>query len=87
MTTKAPFTAVGGGSDGTTAAAWVIKEAAAACKKLVLEAALGPGGMMGMGPSPFPPGTKPEDLDTADSKVFLKSDPSKSIPFSEARAT
>ena len=81
---KAPFTPVGGGSDGTTAGAWAIKEAAGACKKLVLEAALGPGGMrVTRGPNPFPPGTKPEDLDTADSKVFLKSDPSKSIPFSQ----
>ena len=79
---KAPFTPVGGGSDGTTAASWVIKEACKACKQLVLEAALGPGGMGGFGPRPFPPGTKPEDLDTADSKVFLKADPSKSIPFS-----
>src|SRR5208282_4728365 len=71
-------------SDGTTAAAWVIKEAAGACKKLVLEAALGPGGMrVTRGQNPFPPGTKPEDLDTADSKVFLKSDRSKSIPFSQ----
>ena len=75
---KAPFTPVGGGSDGTTASAWVIKEACKACKQLVLEAALET-----RGPRPFPPGTKPEDLDTADSKVFLKSDPSKNIPFSQ----
>ena len=34
---KAAFTPVGGGSDGTTAAAWVMKEAAGACKKQVLE--------------------------------------------------
>ena len=80
---KAPFTPVGGGSDGTTASAWVVKEAAVACKMKVLEAALrASGGIMGMSRSPFPPGTKPEDLDTADSRIFLKSDPSKSLPFS-----
>jgi CO/xanthine dehydrogenase Mo-binding subunit len=64
----------------------VIKEAAGACKKLVLEAALAPVGMMGFGPSAFPPGTKVEDLDTADSKVFLKADPSKSVPFSQIQS-
>jgi len=69
---------VGGGSDGTTASAWAIKEACKACKQLVLEAALET-----RGPNPFPPGTKPEDLDTADSKVFLKADPSKSMAFSQ----
>ena len=84
---KAPFTPVGGGSDGTTASAWVIKEKACkACKQLVLEAALAPAALMDeWARSPFPPGTKPEDLDTADSKVFLKSDPSKSIPFSRSQ--
>jgi len=66
---KALFTPVGGGSDGTTAGAWVIKEAVAACKKLVLEAA-----------APILK-AKVEDLDTKDSTVYIKSDPSKSIPF------
>ena len=36
---KALFTPVGGGSDGTTASAWVMKEAAVACKKLLLQLA------------------------------------------------
>ena len=36
---QALFTPVGGGSDGTTASAWVMKEAAVACKKQLLELA------------------------------------------------
>ncbi len=67
---KAIFTPVGMGSDGTTASAWVAKEAAVACRKLLLEIAA----------PRFK--AKPEDLDTRDSKVFLKSDPSRSFPFS-----
>jgi len=68
---KAIFTPVGGGSDGTTASAWVIKEAAVACKKLLLEVAA----------PKFD--AKPEDLDTKDTRVYLKSDPSKSYPFGQ----
>ncbi len=74
---RALFSPVGGGSDGTTSSAWAVKEAAVQLRTKILEAAL-----KTRGPNPFPPGTKPEDLDTADSKVFLKSDPSKSLPFS-----
>ncbi len=66
---KAIFTPVGMGSDGTTASAWVAKEAAVACKKLLLQIAA----------PRFK--AKPEDLDTRDSMVFLKSDPSKSFGF------
>ncbi len=66
---KALFTPVGGGSDGTTASAWVVKEAAVACKKLLLELAA----------PKF--NAKPEDLDTKDTRVYLKSDPSQSYPF------
>ncbi len=36
---KAIFTPVGGGSDGTSASAWVMKEAAVACRKTLLELA------------------------------------------------
>jgi CO/xanthine dehydrogenase Mo-binding subunit len=68
---KAVFTPVGGGSDGTTAAAWVAKEAAVACKKALLQQAA------------TSLKAKPEDLDTRDSRVFFKSDPSKSFPFSQ----
>jgi CO/xanthine dehydrogenase Mo-binding subunit len=66
---KAIFTPVGGGSDGSTASAWVMKEAAAACKKLLLQLAA----------KKFK--TTPEDLDTKDTRVYLKSDPGKSFPF------
>jgi CO/xanthine dehydrogenase Mo-binding subunit len=66
---KALFTPVGGGSDGTSASAWVMKEAAVACKKLLLQLAA----------PRFK--AKPEDLDTRDTTVYLKSDPSKSFPF------
>jgi CO/xanthine dehydrogenase Mo-binding subunit len=58
------------GSDGTTASAWVAKEAAVACRKLLLEIAA----------PRFK--AKPEDLNVRDSTVFLKSDPGKSFPFS-----
>jgi CO/xanthine dehydrogenase Mo-binding subunit len=70
---KAPFQPVGGGSDGTTASAWVMKEAAAKLKKMILEEAA------------QTLNAKPEDLDTRDSVVFLKSNPSKTVPFSQIR--
>jgi CO/xanthine dehydrogenase Mo-binding subunit len=66
---KAIFTPVGGGSDGTSASAWVMKEAAVACKKLLLELAA----------PKFK--CKPEDLDTEDTMVYLKSDPGQRQPF------
>jgi CO/xanthine dehydrogenase Mo-binding subunit len=65
------FTPVGGGSDGTTASAWVMKEAAVRCKKLLLELAAKSRSF----------NTSPENLDTKDSMVYLKSDPSKAFPF------
>jgi len=74
---KALFTPVGGGSDGTTASAWVMKEAAVACKKTLLELAAQSQRYWGAAK------VKPEDLDTKDTKVFLKSDPKKSVPFGQ----
>jgi len=68
---KALFTPVGGGSDGTTASAWVMKEAAVRCKKLLLE--------MAAKSRAF--NARPEDLDTKDTMVYLKSDPAKAYPF------
>jgi CO/xanthine dehydrogenase Mo-binding subunit len=68
---KAIFTPVGGGSDGTTASAWVMKEAALRCKKLLLD--------MAAKSRAF--NTSPENLDTKDTMVYLKSDPSKAYPF------
>jgi len=83
---KAIFTPCGGGSDGTTASAWVMKEAAIKCKKLLLELAAksrawsGGGGGFGMA-QPKGPAIRPEDLDTKDTMVYMKSDPSKAFPF------
>jgi CO/xanthine dehydrogenase Mo-binding subunit len=68
---KAIFTPVGGGSDGTTASAWVMKEAAVACRKALLELAS------------LKFKCTPEELDTKDTMVFKKSDPSKTIPFGQ----
>ena len=66
---KALFAPVGGGSDGTTASAWVMKEAAVACKKALLELAA----------PKF--NCRPEDLDTKDTMVYMKSNPSRTEPF------
>ena len=66
---KAIFTPVGGGSDGSTASSWVMKEAAVACKKLLLDLAA----------PKF--NARPEELDTKDTTVYLKSDPGKAFPF------
>ena len=71
---KALFTPVGGGSDGTSASAWVMKEAAVACKKALLELAAQNRAFVEFK-------ARPEDLDTKDTMVYLKSDPSKSFPF------
>jgi xanthine dehydrogenase molybdenum-binding subunit len=87
----------GGGSDGSTASSWAIKECANKLKKLILEAAIeeannppaagGFGGMGGPGakqaPNPFK-GLKPEDLDMQDGKVVVKADPSKGLPLARA---
>ena len=66
---KALFTPVGGGSDGTTASAWVMKEAAVRCRQALLELAA--------------PKFKvsPDELDTKDTMVYVKADPSKAEPF------
>jgi|WetSurMetagenome_2_1015567.scaffolds.fasta_scaffold18388_3 CO/xanthine dehydrogenase Mo-binding subunit len=68
---KALFTPVGGGSDGTTASAWVMKEAAVACKKALLDLAA------------TRLKCKPGDLETKDTMVFRKSDPAKGTPFGQ----
>jgi CO/xanthine dehydrogenase Mo-binding subunit len=68
---KAIFTPCGGGSDGTTASSWVMKEAAVKCKKLLLDLAAKSRVF----------NTSPENLETKDTKVYLKSDPDKSYPF------
>lgn len=93
---KEPFAPVGGGSDGTTASAWVTKECANILKMRILEAAIDnannppAAGGFGFGgppkaaaPSPLK-GLKPEDLDMKDGNVYVKSDPSKAVPLARA---
>ncbi len=87
----------GGGSDGSTASSWAVKECANILKKRILETAIeeannppaaGGMGMMGgpgakQAPNPFK-GLKPEDLDMQGGKVIVKADPSKGLPLAQA---
>ena len=85
----------GGGSDGSTASSWAMKECANKLKKRILETAIEEAnnppapqgfGMFGRkpaGPSPLK-GMKPEDLDIKDGKVIVKADPSKGVPLAQA---
>jgi CO/xanthine dehydrogenase Mo-binding subunit len=68
---NASSTAVGGGTDAGGSSTWAAKEAAIDLKQLLLNIAAGSLKL------------KPEDLDTKDSTVFVKADPTKSYPFSE----
>ena len=85
------FTPVGGGSDGTTASAWVMKECANILKQRILEAAVdyaeNPPPPGGFGPPPPPPGPfkglKPEELDLFDGYVVVKSDPEQKAPLKQ----
>ncbi|SHH62863.1 CO or xanthine dehydrogenase, Mo-binding subunit [Sporobacter termitidis DSM 10068] len=88
------FTPVGGGSDGTTASSWAMKECANILKQKILEAAAEeaenppPPSMFSFGqpqePSPLK-GHKPGELDIVDGSVCVRADPSKAVPL--ARAT
>jgi len=88
----------GGGSDGSTASSWAVKECANILKQRILEAAIeeannppaaGGFGMMGgfgakqQAPNPFK-GLKPEDLDMQGGKVVVKADPGKGMPLGQA---
>jgi CO/xanthine dehydrogenase Mo-binding subunit len=87
----------GGGSDGSTASSWALKECANKLKKLILETAIeeankpedtGYRGTLGgpprkREPNPFK-GFKPEDLDMQDGKIIVKADPAKSLPLAQA---
>ena len=84
----------GGGSDGTTASGWALKECANILKKKILETAVeeadNPPAPMGFGffgkkpaPSPFK-GMKPENLDLQDGKVVVKTNPSIGVPLAQA---
>ena len=88
------FTPVGGGSDGTTASAWAMKECANILKDKILAAAIRhadnppPPGMFGPrggAPKENPlKGHKAEELDMIGGMVCLKSDPSQGMPLREA---
>ena len=90
---REPFRAFGGGSDGTTASAWVMKECANELRRKILEAAIeyadNPPEPKRFGPPPPEPGPfkglKPDDLDIVDSRIIIKAEPEKGIPL--ARAT
>jgi CO/xanthine dehydrogenase Mo-binding subunit len=85
----------GGGSDGTTASGWTLKECANILKQRILETAIeeannppeaGGFGFFAKkpaGPSPLK-GLKPEDLDMQDGKVIVKADPSIGVPLAQA---
>ena len=85
----------GGGSDGTTASSWIVKECANILKKRILEAAIeeannppmaGGFGLSAKKPAGASPlkGLKPEDLDLQDGKVIVKTDPGKGVPLAQA---
>ena len=86
---REPFRAFGGGSDGTTASAWVMKECANDLRRQILEAAIryaeNPPSPFRFGPPPPHPGPfmglKPEDLDIVDGMVIIKAEPGKSVPL------
>jgi CO/xanthine dehydrogenase Mo-binding subunit len=87
----------GGGSDGSTASSWAMKECANILKRRILEAAIeeanNPPAPMGFGmmggpgakqpPNPFK-GLKPEELDMQGGKVVIKADAGKSLPLAQA---
>jgi len=87
----------GGGSDGSTASSWAMKECANILKKRILEAAveeanrppatggisMGGGAGAKQAPNPFK-GLKPEDLDMQNGKVVVKADPAKGLPLAQA---
>ena len=87
------FTPVGGGSDGTTASSWAMKECANILKGKILEAAIEEaenppppslfGPPMPQGPSPLK-GCKPEDLDIIDGRIVVKATPDIGIPLRQA---
>ncbi len=91
----AKFSPVGGGADGSTASSWAMKECANILKKQILEAAIEYAEswpLMMVAPLNDPPlpepgpfkGLKPEDLDIADGKIFVKAEPEKAVPLSRA---
>ena len=87
------FTPVGGGSDGTTASSWAMKECANILKDKILESAIRnannppPPSMFSFGGPPKEnplKGHTPDELDMIGGMVCLKSDPSVGMPLREA---
>jgi xanthine dehydrogenase molybdenum-binding subunit len=89
---RAEHTDEAGGSDGVTGHGWVVKECANILKNKILEAAAREAQITtsSFGPMEFPKPESPlkgcaaEDLDIADGRVFVKSDPSRFVLFSQA---
>ncbi|MDR0916603.1 MAG: molybdopterin-dependent oxidoreductase [Oscillospiraceae bacterium] len=89
---RAEHTDEAGGSDGVTGHGWIVKECANILKRKILESAAKEAapGTTRFGPMEFPKAPTPltgytaDELDMADGKVFVKSDPSKFVPFSQA---
>ena len=89
---REPFTPMGGGSDGTTASAWAMKECANKMKCEILQAAIdyaeNPPPPLRAVPNPITPGPfkglKPDDLDIVDNRIIIKANPEEGIPFSKA---
>jgi len=85
----------GGGSDGSTASSWAMKECANKLKKMILEAvieeAANPPAAGGMGGGAAKPaaanpfkGLRPDALDIIDGRVVVKSDTSQGMPIAQA---
>jgi xanthine dehydrogenase molybdenum-binding subunit len=95
LDTREPFKTFGGGSDGTTASCWVVKECANILKEKILQSAIhyadNPPPNLPMhggatpppGPGPFA-GLSPADLDLIDGRVVLKADPAAGVPLAQA---
>jgi CO/xanthine dehydrogenase Mo-binding subunit len=93
---KEGYSPYGGGSDGSTASSWSIKECANKLKKMILEAVIeeannppvagGMGGGTGAKPAAANPfkGLKPEALDIVDNRVVVKADPTQGMPLGQA---
>ena len=88
------FRAYGGGSDGTTASMWAMKECANILKTKILEAAIDYANnppapprlsiaRRHVEPGPFA-GLSPDDLDIVDGTIIVKSDPERSAPLVNA---
>jgi CO/xanthine dehydrogenase Mo-binding subunit len=89
------FTPVGGGSDGSTASAWAMKECANILKAKILQAAARhadnppPPSMFSFGGPPADSPLKghgPDELDIINGNVCLRDDPSVGVPLKTATA-